>query len=155
MSESESRTLPLLPLRDGVLLPGTVATIPVGRAASVALINAVGVGGIVAVGVQFDAAVADPEFKDLHPIAVLARVAKVQRMPRGYQVSLEGLSRVRLASIVGRDPYLQVEAITILDVAVDPLDGTSLVAGGRSGAVAVIAVAERGAMFDPGPVMCE
>lgn len=40
-----------------------------------------------------------------------------------------------------------------VDVAVDPLDGTSLVAGGRSGAVAVIAVAERGAMFDPGPVM--
>ena len=39
-----------------------------------------------------------------------------------------------------------------VDVAVDPLDGTSLVAGGRGGAVAVIAVAERGAMFDPGPV---
>ena len=41
----------------------------------------------------------------------------------------------------------------LVDVAVDPLDGTSLVAGGRGGAVAVIAVAERGAMFDPGPVM--
>ena len=37
------------------------------------------------------------------------------------------------------------------DVAVDPLDGTSLVAGGRDGAVSVIAVAEPGAMFDPGP----
>lgn len=37
------------------------------------------------------------------------------------------------------------------DVAVDPLDGTSSVAGGRDGAVSVIAVAEPGAMFDPGP----
>ena len=34
-------SLPLLPLRDGVLLPGTVATIPVGRPASIALVTAV------------------------------------------------------------------------------------------------------------------
>ena len=37
------------------------------------------------------------------------------------------------------------------DVAVDPIDGTRLTADGRSGAIAVLAVAERGAMFDPGP----
>lgn len=36
------------------------------------------------------------------------------------------------------------------DIAVDPLDGTSLVAGGRGGAISVIAVAESGAMYDPG-----
>ena len=38
------------------------------------------------------------------------------------------------------------------DIAVDPIDGTTLTAQGRGGALAVIAVAERGAMFDPGPV---
>jgi len=37
------------------------------------------------------------------------------------------------------------------DVAVDPIDGTSLTAQGRGGALAVIAVSERGTMFDPGP----
>jgi fructose-1,6-bisphosphatase II len=37
------------------------------------------------------------------------------------------------------------------DIAVDPIDGTTLTAYGRSGAVAVIAVSERGQMFDPGP----
>ncbi len=37
------------------------------------------------------------------------------------------------------------------DVAVDPIDGTTLTALGRGNALAVIAVAERGAMFDPGP----
>lgn len=40
-----------------------------------------------------------------------------------------------------------------VDIAVDPLDGTTLTAMGRSGAVSVIAVAERGALFDPGPCM--
>ncbi len=39
----------------------------------------------------------------------------------------------------------------LTDVAVDPVDGTTLLALGRSGALAVIAVGERGTMFDPGP----
>jgi fructose-1,6-bisphosphatase II len=38
-----------------------------------------------------------------------------------------------------------------VDIAVDPLDGTTLTAQGRSGALSVIALAERGAMFNPGP----
>src|SRR3954462_2163413 len=37
------------------------------------------------------------------------------------------------------------------DIAVDPIDGTTLTALGRGGAIAVIAVSERGTMFDPGP----
>jgi fructose-1,6-bisphosphatase II len=37
------------------------------------------------------------------------------------------------------------------DIAVDPIDGTTLTSLGRGNALAVIAVAERGAMFDPGP----
>ena len=38
-----------------------------------------------------------------------------------------------------------------VDIAVDPLEGTRLCAQGRPGALAVIALAEKGAMFDPGP----
>jgi len=38
------------------------------------------------------------------------------------------------------------------DVAVDPIDGTTLMSKGMPGAVSVLAVAERGAMFDPSAV---
>jgi fructose-1,6-bisphosphatase II len=38
-----------------------------------------------------------------------------------------------------------------VDIAVDPIDGTRLLAEGRSGSLAVIAAAPGGAMFDPGP----
>lgn len=38
------------------------------------------------------------------------------------------------------------------DVAVDPIDGTTLTSLGRGGALSVLAVSERGTMFDPGPV---
>ena len=45
-----------------------------------------------------------------------------------------------------------------VDIAVDPLDGTTLTAEGRPGAISVIALAERGSLFDPGcddsPVAC-
>src|SRR3954453_11569283 len=37
------------------------------------------------------------------------------------------------------------------DIAVDPIDGTTLTALGRGNAISVIAVAPRGTMFDPGP----
>jgi len=40
-----------------------------------------------------------------------------------------------------------------VDVAVDPVDGTTLTAAGRNGALAVIALSERGSMFNPGPVV--
>jgi fructose-1,6-bisphosphatase II len=40
----------------------------------------------------------------------------------------------------------------LCDVAVDPVDGTTLMAKGMPGSVAVIAVAERGKMFDPSAV---
>ncbi len=37
------------------------------------------------------------------------------------------------------------------DIAVDPIDGTTLTSLGRGNALAVIAVADRGSMFNPGP----
>ena len=39
------------------------------------------------------------------------------------------------------------------DIAVDPLEGTTLAAEGSPRALAVIAMSERGTMFDPGPIV--
>jgi fructose-1,6-bisphosphatase II len=39
------------------------------------------------------------------------------------------------------------------DIAVDPIDGTTLTSLGRGGALAVIAVSDRATMFNPGPVV--
>lgn len=40
-----------------------------------------------------------------------------------------------------------------VDVAVDPIDGTRLLAQGRQGSLAVIAISPRGTMYDPGPMV--
>jgi fructose-1,6-bisphosphatase II len=40
-----------------------------------------------------------------------------------------------------------------VDIAVDPIDGTRLLAQGRANSIATVALAERGSMFDPGPMV--
>ena len=40
-----------------------------------------------------------------------------------------------------------------VDIAVDPIDGTRLLAQGRQGSLSVIALSPRGTMFDPGPMV--
>lgn len=40
-----------------------------------------------------------------------------------------------------------------VDIAVDPIDGTRLLALGRPGAIAVVALSERGTMFSPGRIV--
>src|SRR5215470_18822666 len=39
----------------------------------------------------------------------------------------------------------------VVDIAVDPLEGTTLTAKGQPNALCVVALSERGTMFDPGP----
>src|SRR3712207_9153903 len=43
-------------------------------------------------------------------------------------------------------------AAPAVDIAVDPLEGTTLTAKGMPNALAVIALAEQGSMFDPGQI---
>ncbi len=40
-----------------------------------------------------------------------------------------------------------------VDIAVDPVEGTRLLAQGRANSVATVAIAERGSMFNPGPMV--
>ena len=40
-----------------------------------------------------------------------------------------------------------------VDIAVDPIDGTRLLALGRANSLATVAIADRGSMFDPGPIV--
>jgi len=40
-----------------------------------------------------------------------------------------------------------------MDIAVDPVEGTNLLAQGRANSVATVAVAEQGSMFNPGPIV--
>jgi ATP-dependent Lon protease len=126
--EMPAAPFPLLPLRNGVLFPGTVITVPVGRARSIALIEALEPGKtILGVAVQRDARVVDPELSDLQTVGTYARVRQVRRTgDRNYQVVLEGLGRFRLGSLLHSKPYWTVEGEALPDQVADPAEARVL-----------------------------
>ncbi len=104
----------LLPLRGGVLLPGTVTTIPVGRRKSVRLIKALADGGAerpqVVVGVQRDPRINDPTVADIQPLATIAEIISVkQAASAALIITVRGLERVAIETMSSSRPYWHVE----------------------------------------------
>src|SRR4051812_6984542 len=88
---------PLLPLRNGVLFPGTVITLPIGRERSVALVKELRKGDVLGVATQKDPATVDPGEADLHRVGTFVRVVDLARLPSGgYRVALEATHRFQL-----------------------------------------------------------
>ena len=97
---------PLLALRTGVLFPGTVITLPIGRERSIALVRALQKGDVIGVATQRDPDATDPDLHDLHPVGTFARVVDLARLPSGdYRVALEATRRFTLRSLVRKDPH--------------------------------------------------
>ena len=109
MTELKANEYPLLPLRRGVLLPGSVSTLPVGRARSLALVDAVSAGAIIVVASQRESETEQPTLADLHPVAVLAKVHRVGRSNDGSaRLVVETLERVHLTQLLQSEPYIRV-----------------------------------------------
>ena len=115
-AHADSLHLPLMPMRSGVVFPGTAVALPVGRRRSVTLMRTIEVGAQVVVGVQRDRHTENPSIADLFPIATLARVREVH--PAGadqLHVVLEGVGRVQLEAMLGEEPYWRVKYHAVSD----------------------------------------
>src|SRR5262245_64824739 len=89
--------LPVLPIRNHVLFPGSVAPFDVGREKSVALVEDLEgqTQPVIVIFAQRDPATDDPGLEDLHTVGVAARVLKALRHSTGnYSLILQGLARV-------------------------------------------------------------
>ncbi len=108
---------PLMPLRGGVLMPGTVMRIPVGRRKSIELLKSLpeeGQAPLVGIAVQRDPKVGDPALADLHPIGTLAQVMKIQRSANSaWVVTLHGISRFAIQSLTSQSPFWMVEGAPV------------------------------------------
>lgn len=105
-------SFPLLPLRNGVLFPGTIITLPIGRERSVALVKTLRKGDVIGVVTQKDPKVAEPGEADLHDIGTFARVSDIARVSGGeYRLVLEGLGRMTFLRLTRNDPFWMGEGI--------------------------------------------
>jgi ATP-dependent Lon protease len=89
--------LPVLPLRDVVLFPHVVVPLLVGRAASLAALEAARETGFLFLVTQRSGETQDPAAADLHRVGVVARIVQVAALPAGTtKVLVEGIARGRV-----------------------------------------------------------
>src|SRR5690606_10737169 len=105
---AEKHYLPAIPLRGGVVFPGTTTTITIGRARSLAAAQAAIQGdGEILILVQYDADVEEPESDDLAPVGILGTVRDVMRTPHvGVQMLVELHRRVQFEGLAQTQPYM-------------------------------------------------
>src|SRR5207237_2032435 len=99
--------LPILPIRNIVVFPGTVMPLNVGRQKSKALLDEVMPGDkIVGVCTQKVADVEDPAYSDLYTVGCACVILKLFKLPDGNQsIIVHGLTRFRLLSVEQLDPF--------------------------------------------------
>ena len=101
-------TMPILSVRNLVLLPGVVSPILIGRESSMALIRkAEKDSSIIGVVCQRDADVENPIRADLYDYGVFAKVLKTLTLPNGNITAIiQGLGRLQLKELLKYKPYL-------------------------------------------------
>jgi ATP-dependent Lon protease len=110
-------TVPIVPLRGGVVFPGVTTTISIGRRRSLAAAQAaVERGGELLILVQYNAEVELPKKEDLVPIGILATVRDVLRTPHmGVQMLVELQRRVKFEMLETAEPFLSGKYSEITD----------------------------------------
>ena len=93
--------LPVLPLRDLVVFPHVVIPLLVGRAASLAAVEAASENRFILLVAQRSPEVQDPAAADLYRVGVVARILQVVRQNSGAtKVLVEGIARARVTRYV-------------------------------------------------------
>ena len=100
--------LPVLPIRNIVVFPGTVMPLNIGRQKSKNLLDEVmPAEKLIGVVSQRNAESEDPKLEDLHPVGTICTILKLFRLPDGNQsIIVHGLTRFRLVSVDQHEPFL-------------------------------------------------
>lgn len=116
--KQEKQLLPLLPLKDAVLLPHSIAPIFVGRDLSLKAVEyALNDSKHVIVTMQKNRNIESPHHHDLHAVGVEATILQVMRMPNGsLKILVEGLHRVIIDSVEQQDDFLVVSYKPFQDI---------------------------------------
>ncbi len=103
------QTLPVIPLRGMVVLPGEVVHCDAGRKKTLSAIQAAASGdGIALFVAQKDAQENDPEPGDLEAIGTIARIKQVFRIQGdGIHMLLTGISRADIRAFTSEEPYFE------------------------------------------------
>lgn len=108
-------TLPVMPLKNSLLLPFIHTPISVGRPASVAAVEAAlaSEDKTLVVVAQRDAANDEPQPQDLYTTGCKAVIKRMARGEGGLQLLLQGVERLRLTGFPQAAPYLRADIVAL------------------------------------------
>ena len=106
-----AEVLPVLPLRDTVLFPGTVQALSIGRPSSLRMLEeSLSQSKLLALVLQKDKDKENPSLEDLHDHGVIGRVVRMMRQGEsGVVILVHGETRMRLKHVVQQEPYMKAE----------------------------------------------
>src|SRR3954452_22642248 len=133
-------SLPILPIRNIVVFPGTVMPLNVGRQKSKNLLDEVmPAEKMVGVLTQKNPDVEDPQLGDLNSVGVAAMILKLFKLPDGNQsIIVHGLTRFRLLEVTQNDPFAMGRIEVLEDILVPSPGLDALMASVRQQANRVI-----------------
>ena len=128
---AESRTLPLLPLRDVVVFPHMVIPLFVGRPKSIkALEAAMEEGKSVVLVAQKSAAKDEPAPEDLYEVGTVSTILQMLKLPDGtVKVLVEGVQRARIQRVLTEKVNFEGEVEAVVS---DEADSTEVEAMRRT-----------------------
>ncbi len=107
-NELDDGPVPILPLRNMMLFPGTMLPVTIGRDSSLKLLTEANKKKkMIGVFCQKDDNIDEPGLKHLYRLGVMAKVMKILVLPDGTRTALlQGFGRVELLSVLDEGPYL-------------------------------------------------
>src|SRR5271154_366266 len=107
--KSDTRRLPMMPIRDVVIFPYMMTPFIVGRESSVrALEDALAGDKKIFLATQHDASVDEPKAKDIYQVGTLASIVQSVKLPDGnIRVLVEGSERAKILQISTEDGFFR------------------------------------------------
>ena len=112
--KSDSRRLPMMPIRDVVIFPHMMTPFVVGRESSVrALEDALAGEKKIFLATQHDAGVDEPRPEDIYQVGTIANIVQSVRMPDGnIKVLVEGMERGKVVAVTEEDGFFRATVRT-------------------------------------------
>src|SRR6201998_790072 len=124
----ETRSYPVLPLRDIVVFPHMIVPLFVGREKSIkALEEVMRSDTFILLATQKNASDDDPATDAIYSVGTLASVLQLLKLPDGtVKVLVEGAARAEVKKYTDREDYFEAEAVVVADSSGDQVEAEAL-----------------------------
>ncbi|HEX5484314.1 MAG TPA: endopeptidase La [Terriglobia bacterium] len=113
--KSDTRTLPMMPIRDVVIFPYMMTPFVVGRESSIsALEEALAGDKKIFLATQHDASVDDPKPGEIYQVGTISNIVQSLKLPDGnIKVLVEGVERGKILKMTHEDGFFRVAVKTV------------------------------------------